>query len=533
MNSESTGNPEITTNEASPRVEPVAVIDIGTTAVRMAIAEIDATGDVRTLEELSQPIGLGKDAFTTGTIARSTIEECARILTSYRRVLDEYQIVSPDQIHVVATSAVREAQNQLSFVDRIYSVTGFQVELIDEAEVNRITYLGIQPLLKAESALSAQTIVVEVGGGSTELLVVAGEDVNYSHSLRLGSIRLRETLEAYHTPTGRARTIMESHIQRTLQQVQTGIPTDENSQMVALGGDIRFAADQLVPDWDHDGFCRIPLASLERFTNEIVELSTDKLVHQFHLDFTHAETLGPALLAYVELAHLFGLQQVIVASINLRDGLLKEMAVDGTWTDEFRQQIEQSALDLGRKFSFDEKHGRRVAELCRVLFQALQEEHHLDARGETLLYVAALLHDIGHIVGTGNHHKHGMYLIANSKLFGLSKEKMRLVSLIARYHRRALPRPTHSGYASLDRQDRIAVSQMAAILRIADALDRSYSQRIGNIECTRQNGTFVISIPDVDDLSLEQLALQQKSGLFEEAYGMKVVLRSRNGSAAK
>src|SRR5688572_13360096 len=142
---------------SSPRnvaARPAAVIDIGTTSIRMAIAEIDDLGNVRLLSALSQAVTLGKDTFTRGSIEKSTIEESVRVLKSYKRVLAEYKIERPEQVRVVATSAVREALNRLSFLDRIYTATGIQVVPIDEAEVNRITYLGIQPLLKLNPQLT-------------------------------------------------------------------------------------------------------------------------------------------------------------------------------------------------------------------------------------------------------------------------------------------------------------------------------------------------------------------------------------------
>ena len=197
----------------TPSMRPVAVIDIGTTLIRMAIAEIGPEGDIRRLETLSQAVNLGKDTFTTGEIRKSTIEDCVRVLRSYQRVLREFQIESPSQIRVVATSAVREANNRLAFLDRIYVATGIEVEPIDEAEVNRITYLGIQPLLKAEEQLaSAQTIVIEVGGGNTEVLIIRDDDVLFAHTYRLGSLRLRETLESYRAPLGQMRRSEERRV---------------------------------------------------------------------------------------------------------------------------------------------------------------------------------------------------------------------------------------------------------------------------------------------------------------------------------
>src|SRR3954469_8678427 len=152
---------------ATPPARQVAVIDIGTSSVRMAVAEITAAGQGRQLETLAQAVNLGKDAFIKGAISKATIEDCGRVLKSYRRILKEYQIENPAQVRVVATSAVREATNRLAFVDRVYTATGFQVEPLDEAEVIRITFLGVQPFLISDPTLAqSRVLVTEVGGGS-------------------------------------------------------------------------------------------------------------------------------------------------------------------------------------------------------------------------------------------------------------------------------------------------------------------------------------------------------------------------------
>ena len=128
----------------------VAVIDIGASSLRMQIAEIgQATGEIRKLESFSQAVSVGKDSFTTGRIEKSTIEDCVRVLQIYRDKLNEYGIVDPDEIRVIATSGVREAANQLAFSDRVFVATGFEIERFDEAELHRVTYLGILPFLKA------------------------------------------------------------------------------------------------------------------------------------------------------------------------------------------------------------------------------------------------------------------------------------------------------------------------------------------------------------------------------------------------
>jgi exopolyphosphatase/guanosine-5'-triphosphate,3'-diphosphate pyrophosphatase len=516
------------TSSAEPirTVRPAAVIDIGTSSIRMAIAEIDSAGGVRTLETLSQAVNLGKDTFTKGSIEKATIEKCVEILKSYRQRLREYQISRDDQIRVVATSAVREAANRLAFIDRVYIATGIQVEPIDEAEVNRITYLGVAPFLNAERSLAnAHTIVVEVGGGSSEVLIVRNGDVIFSHTYRLGSLRLRQTLESYGAPAGKVRLIMQNQIQRTVDEVVAPLPTDAVPALIALGGDVRYAASQLLTKWSPDRLGKLRLGSLENFTDKVLNMSVDRLVKAHHLSFPDAETLGPALLAYVMLAKAARLDHIFVTNVNLRDGLLQELAHRGQWDEAFVNQIIRSAVELGRKFEFDEAHSMRVAHLCRQLYRALQDDHHLEPRYEVILYIAAVLHEIGLFISNASHHKHSLYIINNSEIFGLSRKDVRLVGLVARYHRRASPKPTHPFYATLDRESRVVVAKLAAILRVADALERSHSRRISEIRCKREPGRLVITVPKVDDLSLEQLALAQKGSLFEETFGLKVLLR--------
>lgn len=516
--------------ESSPRsskaVRTAAVIDIGTASVRMAIGEISDSGTVRPLTTLSQAVNLGRDTFMKGSLDRGTIEECVRVLKSYRRILAEYGVERPEQIRIVGTSAVREAQNRLAFLDRVYTATGFQVEPLDESEVSRITYLGIQPLLRQDPVLTnARVAVTEVGGGSTEFLLVQNADVQFSHSYRLGSLRLRAQLDSLHASQASSRVILDSQIKRVVEQIVQQLPKEGPTEMVTIGGDMRFAARQLVPDWNPEGLTRLPLSELEKLTDAVLSLNEDKLVHKYRVTFPDAGTLGAALSAYVHLAHAFQLQQVIVSNVNLRDGLLQDMARRGSWNEDFSNQVMRSAIELGRKFEFDEAHARHLVKLCKILFQGLRDEHQLDPKYELLLCSAAMLHEVGLYIGASGYHKHSMYLIQHSELFGLSKRDEMLVALTARYHRKASPKPTHYGFTTLERDLRIAVVKMAALLRVADALDASHSQRLHELRFSREGGRLVISVPQVDDLSLEQMTLKQTGTLFEETYGMPVILR--------
>jgi exopolyphosphatase/guanosine-5'-triphosphate,3'-diphosphate pyrophosphatase len=511
-----------------PKTSPFAVIDIGTTSIRMAIAQIDEKGNTHPLDFLQQSLSLGHDTFTKGYIEKGTIGDCVRALRNFRRVCEEYGIFQEDKIRAVATTAVREALNREAFIDRLYIATGIRVEVIDNMDVARLTFLSARKLLKSNpKLLSGQVVLCEIGGGSTEMIVLEKGNIVSSHSFKLGALRLREMLDKFHAPWERQRTLMESEIRRTIDQVLHAVPKAKNRTMIALGGDMRFAAAEIIDNWDAETLAQVPIKNLEVLTKEVLLLSVDNCVKKFKVSYPDAETLSPALLFYTMLARGLSVKTITACDISMRHGILLDMAKSETHDENFRQQILRSAWETAKKYNADEQHALSVMTLCTQLFTNLADEHQLPPWYGLILAVAAILHDIGMFVSTRGHHKHSMYCIQNSEIFGLSRRDILLISLLARYHRKATPKMIHPEYVALDREDRLAVAKCAAILRIADSLDRSHSQRISKITCRREKDSLVIVVPGVEDLTLEQLGIQTKGDMFEEVYGMNVVLERK------
>jgi exopolyphosphatase/guanosine-5'-triphosphate,3'-diphosphate pyrophosphatase len=513
---------------------PLAVIELGTSAIRMAVGESDGSSRVRVLEQLVRGLSLGKDTFTQGEIQRKTLQETIRILKSYRRKLKEYQCTDPKHIRIVATSAVREASNRIEVLDRIYTATGLSVEMIDDAEIARVTYLGVRPLLQNDATLAeGLTVVAEVGGGNTEVLVLKGKDIIHSQPYRLGSLRLQQMLLHSQTTRGRMGSIMTGQIDRTLEPLLDVVPKGRKAELVALGGDMRFAARVLGVELHEAGLNRITVDDLDKLTSKLLLMTVDRIMRKHHLELSQAETLVPALLSNLRLAKLLGCSQILITGLNLRDALLQGMLRSNDWSADFCDQIVNSATELARRFQVDLQHARHVADLARTLFRSLQSEHRMDARCETLLYVAAILHEIGLFVGVSGYHKHSHYLILHSELFGLNEQDQQLVAMIARYHRRAAPKPTHELFARLNRDNRVVVSRLAGILRVAVALDHTGSQRVRDIDCTIERHRLVISVRNsAGDLSLERLELRQKALLLEDTFGLSVLLREASRQTA-
>lgn len=511
---------------------PVAVVDIGVSSIRMAIAEIhdpiDGRGEpaIRKLETMIQSVPLGRDVFDNRRLRRSSIEAAAKVLQNYRKVWQSYGVDESRDVRVVATTAVREASNALAFTDRIFVATGLTVDVIDEAEVNRITYVAVMPHLRRHDRLyDGKTVVVEVGGGTTEQLIIRSGNVLHSRSYRLGSLRSLRALEEFRSGASKRRKMLEQHMQRTMGQMTETIRRDTAVELLALGGDVRFAAHHLLEHWDGIGLAKLPIKAFNQFVDKVITMDSDDIVRRLGASFIEAETLGAALLVYQMLAAEFSLSHLYVGDTNLRDGLLHDLSRGFDWTSDFANQIARSAITMGRRFEFDETHARNVSQLAGSLFSQMQSIHDLTPRHKVLLSVAALLHEIGTVVNVRSNHKHAMYLIRHSDLFGLSREDLLIVALVVRYHRRAYPQPTHDGFATLDQNSRVAVAKLAAILRLAISLDDRRTGRIRNVRVDASGSDVTLLALGVNDVALEQVSMQENRGLFRTVFGRNVRLK--------
>ncbi|MEM7782484.1 MAG: Ppx/GppA phosphatase family protein [Planctomycetota bacterium] len=514
--------------KSSTGIELVAVIDIGSSSLRMQIAEINhGMGTIRHIDFFSQAVSIGKDSFLAGTIEKKTIEDCVMVLRIYRDKLNEYGITNADRIRVIATSAVREATNRMAFCDRVFIATGFEIEPFDEAEIHRVTYLGIVPFIQSQPRFFAgQSLVCEVGGGTTELLLLDQSDVKFSKTYRLGSLRLQKMMEVYDVSIAKSRSMIENQVQQAISDFRGSTKHARPENVIGLGGDIRFAANEINHQPVGDELVELKLDDLESFVNEIVSQQEDNLAAKYHMSLPDAQSLGPGLLIQVMIARRLKVNRFLVGKSNLRDGVIKEMIEPRGWSDTIQTQIVQSAIRLGRKFKFNENHARHVAKLACNLFDELKDLHQLTSRYRGMLELACLLHEIGVYISSKSRHKHSAYLIRNSGLFGMGERDIDMVALVARYHRGAIPLPRHDIYSQLGRKSRVAVSKMAAILRIAKSLDVKRKQRVKSVRAEFKGNRLDLIGKGTVDITMEQLELRQNVGMFEVIFGKEVSLLS-------
>jgi exopolyphosphatase/guanosine-5'-triphosphate,3'-diphosphate pyrophosphatase len=507
----------------------VAVIDIGASAIRLVVAQPARGRGFQVLEEASRGVLLGRDVFAGGRVGATTMDAAIRALAGFRKIMDDYGV---SRVRAVATSAVREAANADTFLDRVRVRTNIDVEVIDGSEESRLTYLGVRDRLKSHPAFaSPSTLLVEVGGGSVDLTRLSHGQPEQAGVFPLGSIRLRQRLAAWHGPHAQRIRLLTSQVNKMVGDVLDEMPIADAQYVIALGSDVRFAARQLSAGPDGAPTV-IPRAALLAFCDEINGFDEDALVARFRLSPVDAETLVPAMLVHRALLEATAAHSVVVADVSLRAGLLLALIAE-TDTDrgDFIPQVLASADALGARYHYDEPHALSVAHLALRLFDEFRAEHALPARDRLLLEVAARLHDIGQFVSLRGHHKHSLYLLQASEIFGLSRDDMQIVGNIARYHRRGLPQKSHPEFFRLDRDERVRVTKLAGILRLANALDAAHEQKVSDIRVTEDQGAWTIEMIGQGDLTMEGLAAQSRTDLLGEVFGRRIIVRGAGAGA--
>ncbi|OUX36699.1 MAG: hypothetical protein CBE26_04750 [Kiritimatiellaceae bacterium TMED266] len=506
-----------------------AVIDIGSTSIRMVMAEVHPDKDVKVLESLTQSVSLGRDTFTKGRISSATTLLCIEALRDFLAVANTYQLNIEKDIRAVATSAVREASNHLEFMDRIFTATGIEIALISGAEVNRLTFFAIQPYLAKHEELRKQhALFIEMGGGSTELIGLKKGRISFSHTHRIGFYRLSESADKANTELRPSQKMLHMELRTLFRNFQEqSTTTVQRPVLVFMGSEARLAAQLLDDAWEVDTISSFRCSEVDKLIQRIRKLRPEQIATRYQIPYDDAQTVEAAWSSYLQIAQEFGVKRIYTCNATMRDGLLSELRASSTWQPDFIAHVLHSAKNIARRYQVDMKHAGHVCEHALQLFEALKNEHQLGVREQVFLQVSAWLHDVGHFVDATAHHKHSRYLIENSQIFGLTPQEIKLCAMIARYHRGATPKNSHADYQNLSRHHRRVVNNLASILRIAEALDASHSQRLHIEDVEFKEDRLELLHTCEKSISVEEMVLDRLAKMVRQVYGRSVVLKKR------
>ena len=516
-----------TQTSALPFPFRVGAIDIGSNAMRLLAAEFTEAHLFEVLDSQRVPVRLGHDVFLTGKLAPEVMDAAVAAMKGFRETLDGLGIT---RYRAVATSAVRESRNGDEFVERVREEAGLDLEVITGAEEARLVHVAVASRVPLHTG---KWVLVDLGGGSVEVSLVDETGILWSESHTMGSVRLLEELSGAGDEPGRFQRLLREYAS-TLRIPAVALQWKIEG-MVATGGNMETLALLAGAALDEQGVSHVPVGQLRAIIDTLARLSYRERVEQLGLREDRADVILPAATVYEHLATVLDVADVQVPHVGIKEGVLLDVVADVvTHRDHAERKSRQSitgALNLGRRYAFDEAHGVHVARLAVSLFDQLQKVHELGEADRRILAAAAILHDIGTYLSHKRHHKHSLYLISQADLPGFTPREILMVANVARYHRKSEPAPRHEDFMRLPAPERERVTRLAALLRIADALDREHLQRVRKIRARIKKKRLLLRFRGEGDLLVERWMLQRKAALFSQVFGLDVELSEKADSA--
>ncbi|ELS05159.1 exopolyphosphatase [Xenococcus sp. PCC 7305] len=518
----------------------IAAIDIGTNSVHMVVVEVDPKLPAfHIIAKEKDTVRLGDRDPDTGNL---TEEAIARALKAIKRCKDLAESLKVRQIIAVATSATREAGNGIAFLHRIKSELGIGVNLISGKEEARRIYLGV---LSGMDFGDRPHVMIDIGGGSTELILADIREPRFLSSTKVGAVRL--TKEFVHCdPISKEelnylKAYVRGMLERPVEEIWHNLQLNENPRLVGTSGTIETLA--LIHALDRQGTepnplngYQLTLEDIEEVIDKLSEMSYEERFDIPGISDKRAEIIVPGAIILLEAMKMLKMKSVTICERALREGIIVDwMLTHGLISDRLRYQNEvrnRNVFKIAHKYQVDLEYGQRVANFALSLFEQTKEHLHQWGQGEKeLLWAAAILHNCGIYISHSAHHKHSYYLIRNAELLGFTELELALIANIARYHRKSKPKKKHTSYQDLpSKRYQLMVRQLSSILRIAVALDRRNKGAIERVKCdfdARQKILKMAVVPHEigDDCALELWSLEYKKPIFEEEFDIQIAAR--------
>ncbi|NJK60823.1 MAG: Ppx/GppA family phosphatase [Oscillatoriales cyanobacterium SM2_1_8] len=517
----------------------LAAIDIGTNSIHMVIADVEpALSSFTIVAAEKETVRLGERCARTGDLSELAI---ARSLGALKRFRGMCRTLRVEEVVAVATSATREAANGRGFIERIEAETGIAVELISGQEEARRIYLGV---LSAVDFGGQPHIVLDIGGGSTELILGDGRDPDYLSSTKIGAVRLTDEFVREDPIGGADFARLQQYVVGMLER-----PTDElrgllegkpprlvgtSGTIEAVAGLVGLQATGFTPE-TLQGY-EISLAAVEQAVRTLRRSAYSERAQW--VGERRAEIVLAGAVVLQEAMGLLGATGLRVCTRSLREGLIVNWMLErGVIADRYRYQSEiaqRSVLRLARKYAVNLDYGQQVAHLAEKLFDGTRGVlHDCGDRERELLRAAALLHNCGHFISHEAHHKHSYYLIRHGNLLGFTEMEIEAIANLARYHRKSPPKNRHENFQRLaNSRLKLFVEQVYPLLRLAVALDRRQIGAIAAVEvqCDLKSKRCLLTLEPKhpsDPCEMELWSLSYKKESFEERYGLRLEVRLR------
>jgi len=505
----------------------IAAIDVGTNSFHMVVASVSTRGVLRIHARNKEMVRLGSAGGDMKKLADDAMDRGVTVLQRFAREAAQHGA----RIRAVATSAVREAMNAEQFVTRVFETTGIQIEVVSGVEEGRLIYEGA---LHAVPVLAKRSLVIDIGGGSTETIIGEKGDVAYVHSAKLGHIRMSTRFFADGRATEEAVEDCRQAIRGDWAPVFQELIAYGFEAAVGCSGTIHAIASMVMARSGR----RIPesLNGLRFHRTDLLDTISTIVAAETAEERAALPGLDPKRIdvitggaSILEQAILgLNIQELTISGYALREGIVFDTVQKQRDIDEYHHLSHlryQSVDHLCDLYRVRRRHAEHVKNLCLRLFDDLRSLHKFGDKERELLEAAALLHDVGYHISAEQHHKHSDYIIRNSSLPGFTNDETELIANIARYHRKSHPKRKHETFARLTAQEQRIVRVLSCLLRVGEGLDRRQQQIVHTLRAVVSPTSIDLylsapsTVPDIEIWGAER-----RKGLMEDVFGRAVRL---------
>jgi exopolyphosphatase/guanosine-5'-triphosphate,3'-diphosphate pyrophosphatase len=500
----------------------IAAIDIGTNSIHMIVVQVRPDLSFEVIDREKEMVRLGAGGLDGRALTPEAMHAALQVLSKFRRLAESHRV---DEVIAVATSATREAENGGEFLQTVTQQTGIRPRVISGTEEARLIHLAA---VYGVSVPRDVAVVIDIGGGSVEVTRGTGSNVELGRSFKLGVIRLTERFIKTDPLEPRDERKLVRHIDAEIGKYLSQIARDGFERVIGTSGTIlsigavASAAEGLAPGAPLRNR-RFSAKQIHRVRKELIALDLEKRLRVPGLEPRRADLAVAGAILVDDLLRRLGATEITLCDLSLREGLVldyisrhrKEIAQADRYPDVRRRSV----FELAERCNYWPAHSQHVARLSIGLFDQTRAIHGLTDREREWLEYAAILHDIGVHISYEGHHKHSYYLVKNGDLRGFEPDEIEAIALVARYHRQATPKRKHDGFSDLRRRTRRTVRTLAAILRLAESLDRSHAQTIAGFELHDRGDDDLLQLRSTGDAELELWAATRHAAPFERLTG--------------
>lgn len=506
-------------------VQLVAAIDVGSHALRMKIGQFNANGQFLELESFRKTAVLGHDTFNNGKMSFESVDKVCNILTMFKKSLNDYHITG---YKAMATSAIREAKNRDYIIDQIKLKTGLDIEVIDNSQEQFLMHKAIKMKLhNFDQLIEEGAVLVAIGAGSIQITLYKESKLISSQNVKLGALRIKELLGALEKETMSYYKILEEFIHINTQSIDFFKCPSQYHHFIAVSGEISIIS-RLIHHKDSIGD-EVECIRREPFNDlyqELLHKSTEEIIMNYGIERARAEIIIPSMILLKKFLSEAHTDEIIVPNVSLTDGMIVNLyeEVYNLDTEEITQRdIMTCVKQIAAKYDHNDAHAWAVERHALAIFDGSKGIHGLSEE-RLLLRIAALLHDVGKFISLDNIFSLSYNIISSIEIFGISHEQLEIIANVARYNSAETPKMEDINFNKLSSKNKVIVGKLAAILRLANALDKSHKQKIDILSVEKRNKELVIRGKCTANALLEIWTFRRKAEFFKEVFGVTPVL---------